>query len=223
MKQVEKVDIENWERKEQYHFFRHYDNPFFGVTANLNVTNLLAYTREKGYSFFAAYLYASQKTVNHIPEFRSRIVGDEVLVYPVVVAGSTVLKGNNVFTFCYFNHIESFQEFNTHVIQQIAICQNPQTKLEDHDDDLAQIHYSVLPWIHFQGLSHPRNYGTDDSIPKIVFGKYENHGGQRLMPISVDAHHSLLDGFHVGLYFDGFQKSINDPESLLEGKACNIG
>jgi len=217
MKHVEKIDVENWERKEQYRFFRHYDNPFFGLTVNVDVTKLLAYTRERGYSFFAAYLFTSQKMVNSIPDFRYRIKGDDVIVYPEVVAGSTVLKGNNVFTFCYFDHITNFHEFNSHVIQQVALCQQPQTQLVDHDNDLAQIHYSVLPWLNFTGLSHPRNYKTDDSIPKIVFGKYMEQDGQTTMPISVDVHHSLLDGYHVGLYFEGFQKSINSPETLLEG------
>ncbi len=215
MNRPAKIDIENWERKEQYQFFRHYDNPFFGLTANVDVTKLLAYTQKQGYSFFAAYLFASQQQVNRIPEFRYRIIGDEVVVYPSVVAGSTVLKGNNVFTFCYFDHLTSFQEYNSHVLQQIARCQQPQTELVDHDEDLAQIHYSVIPWLHFSGLSHPRNYATDDSIPKIVFGKYEIQQGKAVMPISVDVHHSLLDGFHVGLYFDGFQNSVNDPETLL--------
>lgn len=216
VKPIEIIDIENWERKDQFHFFRHYDNPFFGLTGNVDVSKLLAYTREKGYSFFAAYLFASQLQVNTIPEFRYRIVGDEVHVFPHLVAGSTVLKGNNVFTFCYFDHLKSFHEFNPHVVDRIAACQEPSTKLVDHDGDLAQIHYSVIPWLHFQGLTHPRNYSTDDSIPKIVFGKYQSQGNKILMPISVEVHHSLLDGFHVGLYFDGFQKSINDPETLLE-------
>ena len=215
MKQPEKIDIENWDRHEQYQFFRHYDNPFFGLTANMDVSKLLAYTKERGYSFFAAYLFASQQQVNSIPEFRYRIKGDDVVVYPSVVAGSTVLKGNNVFTFCYFDHLTAFQAFQANVLRQVALCQQPRTKLVDHDDDLAQIHYSVIPWLHFSGLSHPRNYGTDDSVPKIVFGKYATHQGRVSMPISVEVHHSLLDGYHVGLYFEGFQSSINDPETLL--------
>jgi chloramphenicol O-acetyltransferase type A len=216
MQKLEKIDLENWERKEQYHFFRNYDNPFFSLTASVDVTRLLAYTKKKGYSFFAAYLFASQQQVNHIPEFRYRIKGDDVVIYPTIVAGSTVLKANNVFIFCYFDHLPSFRDFNPHVLQRVADSQQPGTKLVDHDDDLAQVHYSVIPWIHFSGLGHPRKFGTDDSVPKIVFGKYENREGKMMMPISVDGHHSLLDGYHVGLYFDGLQKSINDPETLLE-------
>jgi chloramphenicol O-acetyltransferase type A len=211
------IDIENWDRKEQFLFFRDYDNPFFGLTTNLDVTKLLAYTQANNYSFFAAYLFASQQQIHSIPEFRYRIEDDQVIEYAVVSAGSTVLKENDVFTFCYFDHLPSFQDFNAHVTAQIEACRKPIVKLIDHDDDQAQIHYSVIPWVHFTGLSHPRNYKTDDSIPKIVFGKYEKQAGKIMMPVSVEAHHALLDGFHMGLYFKRFQDSINDPETLLEG------
>lgn len=211
------IDTENWDRKEQFQFFRDYDNPFFGLTTNLDVTKLLAYTQANNYSFFAAYLFASQQQIHSIPEFRYRIEGNKVVEYSEVAAGSTVLKENDVFTFCYFDHYSSFQDYNAHVIEQINQCRKPNSQLIDHDDDLAQIHYSVIPWVHFTGLTHPRNYKTDDSIPKIVFGKYEQQAKKFMMPISVEAHHALLDGFHMGLYFKRFQECIDDPKTLLEG------
>ncbi len=211
------IDIEQWERKEQFHFFKGYDNPFFGLTADIEVGKLLEYTRLRGHSFFAAYLYISQLQVNKIKEFRYRIMDDQVVDYAKISAGSTVLKTNKVFTFCYFNYIKSFKAFEAHVLEQIENCRQPESLLDDHDHNLAQVHYSVIPWVHFRGLSHPRNYGIGDSIPKIVFGKYVRDNGSTSMPISIEAHHALMDGFHMGQYFEGFQSCANLPENILEG------
>lgn len=211
------IDIEQWERKEQFHFFKGYDNPFFGLTADLDVSKLLEYTRARGHSFFAAYLFISQLQVNKIKEFRYRILDDQVLDYANISAGSTVLKSNEVFTFCYFEYIDSFKAFEAHVLEQVENCRQPESSLDDHDHNLAQVHYSAIPWVHFRGLSHPRNYGDGDSIPKIVFGKYTSENGTTRMPISVEAHHSLMDGFHMGQYFEGFQSCANLPENFLEG------
>lgn len=211
------IDVESWDRREQYEFFRDYDNPFFGLTANVDVSRLLEYVREKGYSMFAAYLYASQQQVNRISEFRYRILDNQVVEYDNISAGSTVLKDNDVFTFCYFNHLPSFKDFHPHVIERIKACRHPKTKLTDHEHNQAMIHYSVIPWVHFTAVTHPRNHGTKDSVPKIMFGKFEEKQASTNLPISVEVHHGLLDGFHVGLYFEGFQNSINDPEALLEG------
>ena len=209
------IQIAGWERQEAYNFFREYDNPFFSLTVNLDVTELLHYTRSNGLSFFAAYLYASQRQIHQIPEFRYRLRGNQVVLFKQVQAGSTVFKTNKLFTFCYFEEQVSFAAFNQHVVDQVARCRRAATPLVDHDDDLAQIHYSVLPWIHFRSLSHPRNYGTADSIPKIVFGQYHLQAGRYEMPVAVDGHHALMDGYHAGLYYRGFQESINQPQSLL--------
>ena len=210
------IDIEQWERKEQFQFFKRYDNPFFGLTADIEVSKLLEYTQVRGYSFFAAYLYISQLQTNKIKGFRYRIVDDQVVNYARISAGSTVLKENDVFTFCYFEYMKSCQAFQSHVLEQIEKCRQPESRLDDQDHNLTQVHYSVIPWVHFRGLSHPRNYGNGDNIPKIVFGKYANTNGSMNMPISVEAHHSLMDGFHMGQYFEGFQSCANFTENFLE-------
>lgn len=211
------IDIEQWDRKEQYHFFKEYDNPFFGLTVDIDVARLLRYTKARDHSFFAAYLFLSQLQVNRIKEFRYRIVDDEVHDYDTITAGSTVLKSNEVFTFCYFDYMDSFKSFEAHVLERTENCRQPESLLDDHDSNPAQVHYSVIPWVHFRGLTHPRNYGTGDSIPKIVFGKYSGAGDIINMPVSVEAHHSLMDGFHMGRYFEGLQNCANFPENYLEG------
>ena len=113
--------------------------------------------------------------------------------------------------------MKNFSVFERHVLEQIDTCKQPETLLHDHDHDVAMVHYSVIPWVHFRALSHPRNYGSGDCIPKIVFGKYSDDNGSIKMPISVEAHHALLDGFHMGQYFEGFQSCANLPEIFLEG------
>jgi len=42
-------------------------------------------------------------------------------------------------------------------------------------------------------------------------GKYNTEGDKMIMPVSVEVHHSLMDGLHVGRYFELFQKYLNQP------------
>lgn len=209
------VDTKQWKRKEQYEFFKTYDNPFFGFTADVDITLLHQYTRAHGHSIFTAYLYLSQLLVNEIKEFRYRLIDDQVRDYSIISAGSTVLKENQVFNFCYFDYISSFKTFETHAQNRIEICRQPGSHLESQDSNPAQIHYSVIPWIHFTGVTHPRNHARDDSIPKIVFGKIKESGDSLIMPVSVEAHHALMDGVHLGQYFEGLQSYANLPEKYL--------
>jgi chloramphenicol O-acetyltransferase type A len=85
---------------------------------------------------------------------------------------------------------------------------------QEQRDDL--IHYSVIPWIAFTSFTHAKKYNTRDSIPKIVFGKYCDDSGVAKMPVSVEVHHALMDGIHVGEFFEIFQKHLQNPEEFLK-------
>lgn len=86
--------------------------------------------------------------------------------------------------------------------------------MNSHRDNDALIYYSVIPWISFTSFSHARNYSTRESIPKIVLGKITEQNNSLTMPVSVEVHHSLMDGLHVGKYFKLLQEILNEPSAF---------
>lgn len=210
------LDLKNWNRKEHYYFFKDYDHPFFNICAEVDVTNLLKYTKEHQLSFFVASLFLSTKAANAIPEFRYRIRGERVTVHDVIHAGSTVLNADQTFSFCYFDYDGNFQTFNREATQKLEKYAKGFKSLEPGEDRDDLIHYSVIPWISFTSFSHARKFKTGDSIPKIVFGKYYEDAGGTKMPVSVEVHHALMDGIHVGKFLEGFRGLLNNPEKSLK-------
>ncbi len=195
-----KIDVNAWKRKSQFLFYKDFDQPFFNITAEVDVTNVLRQCKQSGNSFFLTSLFLSQKVVNTIDAFRYRIQGDEVVIYENVEAGSTILFEDNTFGFCYFKDYSELEVYLLKGEERIRKAKAKKAFLpEDFRDDL--IHYSVVPWVSFTSLQHARNTKSQDSIPKIVFGKYYRDGDTMKMPISVSAHHALVDGYHVGRYF----------------------
>ena len=73
----------------------------------------------------------------------------------------------------------------------------------------------MIPWISFTSFAHARKPGKEDSVPKIVFGKYTQKNDLTKTPVSVEVHHSLMDGIHVGKFFELFQVYLNSPEMYL--------
>lgn len=55
------LDLESWNRKELFYFFREYEQPFFNICAPVDVTLLVKFTKERDISFFKASLYLSLK------------------------------------------------------------------------------------------------------------------------------------------------------------------
>ena len=205
-----RLDLESWPRRAHYELFRAYDNPWFNLCADVDVTALHAWSRSEGRpSFFAASLWCSLAAANEIEELRYRIQGEGVIVHPVIHGGSTVLVPDGTFRFAYYDFDANLNRFAEHVagvLERVKIESGPLDPQDDRDD---LIHYSVIPWVSFTSFSHARRWGTDDAIPKIVFGKHREAGGRRLMPVSVEVHHALVDGLHVGRFYEAFQRRLD--------------
>ncbi len=75
------------------------------------------------------------------------------------------------------------------------------------------IRYSVLPWFDFTSVSHARDFPRGDSAPLITFGKITEAVSRRTMPVSIHAHHALVDGLHVAQFVEKFQQALDAPES----------
>ena len=210
------LDIETWNRRQQFEFFKNYHNPFFNICTNVDVTPLLGLTRSlKNISFFIAYHFFSIKAANEVEPFRYRLRGERVLVHERVHAGTTLLLADENFTFAYFDYTEDFEVFHARAkaTMQNAKAGGVQLYQRAEQDDL--IYHSVIPWATFTSISHARKGGREDSVPKIAFGKYREDVGRTMMPVSVEVHHALMDGLHVGRYFERLENYFSDPRSAL--------
>jgi chloramphenicol O-acetyltransferase type A len=210
----QQLNLNTWPRLKQYEFFKQYENPFFNICSTLDVTELVNKVKHNHLSFSTSILYASIYIANQIEEFKYRLKGDGVIICDSVYAGSTILSKNDTFNFCYFDYFNDFQAFYENAQKQIELSQNRDIEFDGRNNDIDIIHYSVIPWISFTSFSHPRNYRNNDSIPKIVFGKYYEKNGKIKMPISIEVHHALMDGFHLGKYLKRLQTILNKPDYI---------
>lgn len=202
-----RVDTEKWSRRHAYAFFKNFDDPFFNITATVDVTACYRRCREEHSSFFLNYLYWSLRAANEVEAFRLRLRHGDVVCYDTVHAGSTILMPDETFRFCYFDFRADLETFVREGLMLIDRERN-NPGLDARDEAYDMIHYSVIPWISFSSFKHARRWGREDSIPKIVFGKFAEQGGKLLMPVSVEVHHALMDGIHVGRYFECFQQML---------------
>lgn len=212
------LDTENWHRHSIFQFFKDYENPFFNICTNVDVTALFNLTRSiKGLSFTLAYHFIALKVANELEPFRYRLRGERVLVYERIHGGTTVLLDDGRFTFCYFDYQENFKQFQQDaggaIEQARAKGADRHGMGEDARDDL--IHCSVLPWVSFTSISHARKGREQNSIPKLAFGKRFEDGSTIKMPMSVEVHHALMDGLDVGRYFERVGAYLSNPKEVL--------
>lgn len=202
------IDIENWNRKELFYFFSAFDEPFFGVTVNVNMQNAMANAAHQQVSLFGYYLHKLLMAINEVDAFKLRILNDQVVKYETIHASATLPRIDGSFGFSFIDFDPNLYQFLKNMdAESQRISQTNQ--LFPTKNGLDCIHVSALPWLKFTALSHARDYKSKDSVPKISFGRTFSENGQMWMPCSVHLHHGLGDGIDVGMLIDKFQKYLD--------------
>jgi chloramphenicol O-acetyltransferase type A len=211
------IELGNWPRRSHFEFFSRYSNPFFNVTVQVDVAATHAWCAGHDRSFFLATLFLATSAANDIEAFRLRLRPEGIWLHDRIHAGSTVLRDDETFGFCYFDYSGHFGEFERAGRERIDALRTSLPTLDDRASRDDLIHFSVLPWIAFTSFSHARQWDSGESVPRIVFGKRHGKEGSEVMPVSVELHHGLADGLHVGQFLEDLQDRLNEPGSHLKG------
>lgn len=202
------LEIEKWSRKDHFRFFSQFEEPFFGVTVQVDCTKAHAWSKKNGFSFFLFYLHCSLAAANQTEPFRYRIMGDRILLYDRIDASPTINRPDGTFGFSYMEYDADFEKFNLVAKEAIESVQKS-TGLHPAISGENVIHFSSIPWLDFTSLSHARSFAFRDSCPKISFGKMTVHKRRKSMPVAIHVHHGLMDGIHVGEFMGKFQNLLN--------------
>lgn len=209
------IDIENWSRKE---WFEHYLNEVrctYSITVNIDITRLQIARKEQKIKLYPVLIYLLSVVVNKYEEFR--IDYDEYTeqgrlgywdtVHPVY---TVFHKDSGTFSSLWTEHDNCFSVFYDRYQKDIAKYGSVERFSPKENVPKNIFSVSIIPWTTFTGFN--LNVYTDGSYlrPIFTFGKYFEQDGATLLPLSVQVHHAVCDGFHVSRFIDEFQKLVND-------------
>jgi chloramphenicol O-acetyltransferase type A len=109
--------------------------------------------------------------------------------------------------------VPDFKEFIRRAEEEIGLVKT-QPGLEEKIQDDSMLFMSSIPWVSFTSFHHPLKLNPADSVPRFAWGKYRQEGDAIKLPLSVQGHHALMDGLHVGLFYRDFQQLLNQPEMI---------
>ncbi len=212
------VDLDNWSRRSAYDYFRGFDIPTFNLCAKLDVALMRQAVKDLGVgSLSLAYHFIAIRLANEIEPFRYRLEADSVRVHDSVHGSTTVLREDDSFGFATLEHTLDFAAFCDQGAQAMANGRRLDAAFEPNECEGATVHMTTLPWVHFSSYSNAHQGNANDAIPKIAFGRIDPDGARQWMPLSVQVHHALMDGVHVGRFFEGFEAALQAPQDWL----CN--
>ncbi|WP_224816529.1 chloramphenicol acetyltransferase [Hasllibacter sp. MH4015] len=202
------VDLATWPRAAQFQFFRTYTRPHFAVTSRIDVTDLMLRHKPAGTSPYRASLYAIGAGIHAVPELLMRFRGDRVVRHDAVELSMTVPTKAGSFNYAYVPFHADFATFDarTKALIDEAAQKTDLAANSGERDDLAYL--SCMPWLDYTSLSNAMP-GPEDCIPRVGWGKITQVGARFSMPMTLEVHHALADGAHVGAYFAAVQGAIN--------------
>ncbi len=199
------IDEKTWPRAMHCMIFRNSVEPNFCVTFDVDVTNFRNKVKKLNLSFTLAMVYAVCTCANEIEQFRYRFVDGNIVLFDTIDTSFTYLnKETELFKVVTVPLIDSLEEycllaFNTAESQK-DYFKGPLGK------DVFQC--SAIPWIPYKHISHTISGQKDNATPLFDWGKYVERDGKIIMPLSVQAHHSFVDGIHVGRFYEALQKFL---------------
>ncbi|MDE6472644.1 MAG: chloramphenicol acetyltransferase [Clostridia bacterium] len=201
------IDESTWKRAMHCKIFRDSVEPMFCVTFEVDVTNFLSKIKMQKISFTLAMVYAVCKCANEVEEFRYRFLDDKIVLFDKIDTAFTYLN----------KETELFKVVNVPIQESLLEYVELATKITNDQKEYFTgplgtdvFQCSPMPWITYTHISHTNSGKKDNATPLFDWGKYQEKNGRIIMPLSVQVHHSFVDGIHIGRFADKLQMYLDN-------------
>ena len=209
------IDLENWERVDNFNFFRSYVNSWYSVTTEIECTEAFVTAKSTGTSFFLRYLHAVLCAANEIEALRYRtdkegrvVLHDTVdMITPVAIPGKTFVTVR----IPYDSDFERFQVKARELISHVQADGDPYGVEKElyAKGDFDVMHLSAVPKMYFTSITYTiYEAGNGCTHPLSTMGKVIRRGKQSVMPFSVYVNHAFVDGEHLSRFFEKIQERL---------------
>jgi len=198
------IDMENWERREFYEHFIQNVVCSYSITVNPDITPL------RGQRLYPAMIWLLTKTVNEMPEFRTVLTPEGPGIYDSMHPMYTVFnRENKNFSGIWSYFSEDYGEFLKSYEADEAEYSKSTRYAPKAGTPENSFNISMLPWLEFTAV----NINVYDEgkflLPIFTMGRYFDRDGKRLLPLAIQVHHAVCDGYHVGRFVETLQENIN--------------
>lgn len=198
--------LESYPRRAHLEFFRRNPDPFYAVNFELDATEVRARARELGASTYAAMVWAYHRALLGIDAFRTRLRGEEVVLYDSLAVGMTVPAPDRTFTFSTL----AWQADAPRFLAAAGAAMRTASATVDLSGGAAPdfAYYTALPKIPFTSFQHVRLPDPLAGQPEAAFGKFREAEGRTIVPVGILVNHVYVDGADLGDLYEAARDSF---------------
>ena len=179
------------------------------LTVDINVAPLITYTKKNALKFYPAMIWVVSKVINSHDEFKYSWDADGNLIrWDSISPSYTVFNRDDEF-FSKFvtEYTDDIFEFYQRTVDDQRKYQEERAIIGNQPQNFFDV--SCLPWVKYKHFDvHVFDEGKF-LAPVLTWGKYEVQNGNALMPLTMNIHHAVADGFHLSRFFNEVQELID--------------
>ena len=186
----------------------------YSMTVKLNALKTYELAKKENIPFFNLTSACILETINEIPEFKWRIIGDNVVEYEKINAVSPIMQNDytireiEIKPACEFGDIFQWSEYVENNKNNIEDNQYLVEPMKRDEEPIANL--SCIPWIDFDSMTNIIA-SPNQIMPVISWGKLVDEK----IPVSLTASHIFIFGWHFKLFYENLERYLNNPEKLF--------
>ncbi|MGW8566522.1 type A chloramphenicol O-acetyltransferase [Isoptericola sp. NPDC055881] len=207
------VDLSTWPRRQHFEHYLQASPCTYAMTVELDVTAFAAALRRSSRKTYVAQVWALATVVNRHDEFRMCLDDDGApAVWPMVHPAFTVLNPDRETFACVWTPYDpDFGTFHAAAAPLLAEHSRATDFFPQGAPPAASFDVSSLPWASFTGFTLHIRDAWRHLAPIFTLGRYVERDGRVLLPLAVQVHHAVADGFHTARLVNELQELLADP------------
>ena len=181
-------------------------NPMVTFFKTLDVTNLIRVSKRRGLKFNMLLDWCIGKAAAGVKEFYMLPVGDQLIAYDSIAVNTIVKNRTGEVSSCDILFTEDLDAFNREYLEHTARVAESCID-RDLSENSMVIGTSAIVDTEIDGA-----VGMNSGIfnnPFLIWGRYRRRFLRYTLPISLQFHHTQMDGAHAGRFLEKLQTEID--------------
>lgn len=200
------ISMEDWPRRP---YFEHYTNQTpcsYSICRDMDITNL----RHGGLKLYPTMLYLLTEQVNRYPEFRTATDAQGRLgIFDQMHPSYTVFhEDTETFSNLWTEFDSDYRVFCGRYAEDLRRYGSlPGISPKPHAPENT-FPISMIPWTGFTAFHLHLDKGNGYFLPIFTMGRFVDKPEGCMLPLAMQVHHGVCDGFHAARFLEGLQQRI---------------
>ena len=215
------IDREQYYRKGVFRHFSEDCKCSVSMTARVDVTDLVRWSKANGTRFYINFLYVLSKVLNSREDYRMAWLwqSGELICYDRIHPTQYVFhEDTETCTPVYTTYSEDYAVFYRNALADVEAAKKTREYGLDATNHPNWFDASYISWLSYDAMHIELPDGYLYFLPIVNWGKYREENGRLMMPVSVRLNHAVADGYLVANVFRLLEKEMG----ILSCSPCSM-